>query len=139
MDNPNILANFLLFVGQDRLGEDYQTYSHIWGPENTLGKNIHYIFGIFKPHQINHVCDNFRPHGNSYDGIRSYSVSMLGGKPRPCFVKQDNGQHEKVCGESHARVKWCGASLSRSRAHTKGLHSPKQRVFCHLRTFYRPF
>ena len=26
---------------------------------------MHYIFGIFRPLQINHVCDNFRPHGNS--------------------------------------------------------------------------
>ena len=38
-DNPNILGNFLLFVGQDQLGENYQTYSHNWGLQNTLGKN----------------------------------------------------------------------------------------------------
>ena len=25
---------------------------------------MHYIFGILQPLQINHVCDNFRPHGN---------------------------------------------------------------------------
>ena len=24
---------------------------------------MHYIFGIFKPLQINHVCERFRPHG----------------------------------------------------------------------------
>ena len=32
VDNPNILGDFLLFVGQDQLGENYLTYSHIWGP-----------------------------------------------------------------------------------------------------------
>ena len=40
VDNPNILGNFLLFVGQDQLGENYLTYSHIWGSKNTLGKKI---------------------------------------------------------------------------------------------------
>ena len=35
---PNILGNFLLFVGQSQLGENYLIYSHIWGPQNTLGK-----------------------------------------------------------------------------------------------------
>ena len=38
VDNPNILGQFLLFVGQDQLGEDYLIYSHIWGSHNTLGK-----------------------------------------------------------------------------------------------------
>ena len=27
-----------MFVGQDQLGEDCLTYSHIWGSQNTLGK-----------------------------------------------------------------------------------------------------
>ena len=60
---PEYFRQFLLFVGQDQLGEDYLTYCHIWGSQNTLGKNMHYIFRIFRPLQINHVCDNFHPHG----------------------------------------------------------------------------
>ena len=32
------MRKFLLFVGQDQLGEDYLTYSHIWGSQNTLSK-----------------------------------------------------------------------------------------------------
>ena len=32
------LGNFLLFVGQGELGENYLTYSHIWGPQNAWGK-----------------------------------------------------------------------------------------------------
>ena len=63
VDNPNILGNFLLFAGQNQLGENYLTYSHIWGSQNTFGKKNAYIFGIVRPLQINHVCDNFRPHG----------------------------------------------------------------------------
>ena len=66
VDNPNILGNFLLFVGQDQLGENCLTYSHIWGSQNTLGKDMRYIFGIFRPLQINHVCENSRPHGISF-------------------------------------------------------------------------
>ena len=31
VDNPNILGNFLLFVGKNQLGENYLTYSHIGG------------------------------------------------------------------------------------------------------------
>ena len=54
----------LLFVGQDQLGEIYLTYSHIWGSQNSLGKKMHYIFGILRPLQINHVCENFHPHGS---------------------------------------------------------------------------
>ena len=38
VENPNILGNFLLFVGQDQLGENYLTYSGIWASQNTLGK-----------------------------------------------------------------------------------------------------
>ena len=38
VDNPNYLRNFLLFAGQDQLGENYLTYSQIWGAKNTLGK-----------------------------------------------------------------------------------------------------
>ena len=38
VDNPNILGNFLLFVGQDQLGENYRTYSQSWGSKNTLGR-----------------------------------------------------------------------------------------------------
>ena len=36
-DNPNILGNFRLIVGQEQLGENYLTYSHIWGSKKTLG------------------------------------------------------------------------------------------------------
>ena len=34
MDNPNSLGNFMLFVGQDQLEENYLTYSHIWVSQN---------------------------------------------------------------------------------------------------------
>ena len=37
VDNPNISDNFW-FVGQDPLGEDYLTHSHILGSQNTFGK-----------------------------------------------------------------------------------------------------
>ena len=53
---------FLLFVGQHQLGENYLTYSHLWGSQNTLGKNMHYILRIVSPLRIDHVRDNFRPH-----------------------------------------------------------------------------
>ena len=45
--HPNILGNFRVFVLQNQLGENYLTYSHIWGPQNTLGKKMHYIFGVY--------------------------------------------------------------------------------------------
>ena len=35
---PEYFRQFLLFVGQDQLGEDCLTYSHIWESQNTLGK-----------------------------------------------------------------------------------------------------
>ena len=38
VENPNILGNFLLFVGQDQLGENCLTYSGIWASQNTIGK-----------------------------------------------------------------------------------------------------
>ena len=31
VDNPKILGNFLLSVGQDQLGENYIAYSRVWG------------------------------------------------------------------------------------------------------------
>ena len=40
MDNSNTSGNFLLFVGQDQMGENYLTHSHIWGPKNTLGETF---------------------------------------------------------------------------------------------------
>ena len=59
-DSPNILGFFLLFVGQDQLGENYLIYSHVWGPRILYVKTMHHIFGIFRPLQINHVCEIFR-------------------------------------------------------------------------------
>ena len=59
-DNPNILGNFLFFAGRDQLGENYLTYFHIWGSRILWVRNMHYMFGIFRPLQTNHVCDNFR-------------------------------------------------------------------------------
>ena len=40
-DNPSILGNFLLFVGQDQLGENYPylVYSHNCGSLTTFGKH----------------------------------------------------------------------------------------------------
>ena len=58
-----------MFVGQDHLGEDYLTYSHIWGSQNTLGKKYALHIQDIQALQINHVCDNFRPHGTSRDGF----------------------------------------------------------------------
>ena len=55
-------------------GRGYLTYSHIWGSRNTLGKNMHYIFRIFKPLQINHVCDNFHPHGTHTHTHNSFAI-----------------------------------------------------------------
>ena len=63
VNSLNISGNFLLFVGRNQLGENYLTYSRIWGSQNTLSKITHYIFGTFRPLQTNHVCDNFRAHG----------------------------------------------------------------------------
>ena len=34
MEAPNILGNFLLLAEQHQLGENYLTYSDIWGPRN---------------------------------------------------------------------------------------------------------
>ena len=51
--HPNILGNFLLFAGQNQLGENYLTYSHIWGggggPEYFRLKNTLHIRGIPAP------------------------------------------------------------------------------------------
>ena len=58
MDNPKILGKFLLFVGQDQLGDNYLTNSHTWVSQNILGK-----FGIFRPLHTNHVWEHFRTHG----------------------------------------------------------------------------
>ena len=53
---------FLLFAGQDQLGENYLTYFfHIWGSRILWVKNMHYIFGTFQVPPINHVCDKFPP------------------------------------------------------------------------------
>ena len=49
VDNPNILGNFLLLVGQDQLGENYLTHSHIWGSQNTLGKKCITYSGYSSP------------------------------------------------------------------------------------------
>ena len=49
VDNPNILGNFLLFVGQNQLGENYLTYSHVWGSQNTLGKKCITYLGYSSP------------------------------------------------------------------------------------------
>ena len=38
VDTPIILGNFLLFLGQDQLGENYLTFSYLWGSQITLGK-----------------------------------------------------------------------------------------------------
>ena len=38
VDTPRSLGNFLLFLGQDQLGEKYLIYSHIQVSQNTLGK-----------------------------------------------------------------------------------------------------
>ena len=59
VDNPKILGNFLLFVEQDQLGENYLTHSHIWGARILLVESIHYILGIFRPLPLNHVYENF--------------------------------------------------------------------------------
>ena len=61
------------------MGENYLTYSHIWGPKNTLGRKYAlHIRNIHAP-QINHVCDNFRPHGRvlvevGYWGIKNSKI-----------------------------------------------------------------
>ena len=49
VDNPNILGNFLLFVGQNQLGDNYLMYSHIWGSQNTLGKKCITHSGYCRP------------------------------------------------------------------------------------------
>ena len=59
----NILGNFLLFIEQDQLGENYLTYSRLWGSQNTLGKKYALHIRDIQAPPINHVCDNFRPHG----------------------------------------------------------------------------
>ena len=38
VDNPNIIGKFVVFVGQDQVGENYLTQSRIWGPQNTFSK-----------------------------------------------------------------------------------------------------
>ena len=45
VDNMNILGNFLLFVGQDQLGENCLAIFPYWGSQSTLRKKMHYIFG----------------------------------------------------------------------------------------------
>ena len=112
VDNPNILGNFQLFVGQNQLGENYLTYSHIWGSQNTLGKNMHYIFGIFGPLQIKHACDNFRLHGYSQKNISATLAHCLG---RPEETLKSKAQKARF-GES-TRLKLKG----RSRYRPKGV------------------
>ena len=44
---------------------------------------MHYIFVIFRPLQINHVCDNFRAHGvsvMSFDHGVLHSLRLLGAR-----------------------------------------------------------
>ena len=60
VENQNILGKFLLFVGQDQLGENYLTYSRVWGvPEYIMFKCITFS-GYSSPSRLqkNHVCEN---------------------------------------------------------------------------------
>ena len=59
---PNTLGNFL-FAEKHRLGENLPHIFRYLGSRNTLDTKMYYIFGIFRPLRINHVCGNFRPHG----------------------------------------------------------------------------
>ena len=54
VDTPNILGNFLIFVGQHQLAEKYLIFRPLWSQTN--------------------VYQNFRPHGNlDFRGKRSFS------------------------------------------------------------------
>ena len=77
VDTPNSLGHFLLFVGQDCLGENYLTYSDIWCPRILLVKNMHYLFRIFRPLRINHICEDFRPHSISKQPHQGHSSIFL--------------------------------------------------------------
>ena len=46
---------------------------------------MHYIFGMLRPLQINHICDNFRPHGmhGLYRKAPYYFASILAAKEFP--------------------------------------------------------
>ena len=56
---PNTLGNFL-FAEKHRLGENLPNIFRYLGVPEYFRQKIHYIFGIFRPRRINHVCDNFR-------------------------------------------------------------------------------
>ena len=56
MDNLNTLGNFPLLVGQDYRGEKLPNiFPYLRDPRILLVKNMHYIFGRFRPLHINHV------------------------------------------------------------------------------------
>ena len=77
LENLNSLGSFLMFVGQDQLGENYQTHSHVWGSKNTLGKKICITYwGYSGPSEKNHVYENFRPHDiSSHSSTGSHKLS----------------------------------------------------------------
>ena len=59
---PEYLGNFLLFVGQGQLGENYLSYSHIWGSQlhiwdiQTPPKNI--MYAIISARMLLHINHN---------------------------------------------------------------------------------
>ena len=61
---PGYFRKFYVACWAGQTGRELPNIFPYLGSQNTLGKeNAFLIFGIFRPLQINHVCDNFRPHG----------------------------------------------------------------------------
>ena len=75
---PNTLGNFL-FAEKHRVGENLPNIFRYLGVPEYFKK--HYIFGMFRPLRINHVCGTFRPHGIISPWITWHDACLRRGGP----------------------------------------------------------
>ena len=77
VDNPNNLGGFLLFVGQDQLGQNYQTYFHIWGP-GILSVKICITYSEYSGHLCMATGHGQKPSSKTHpDRFRTFCLFSL--------------------------------------------------------------
>ena len=63
-ERPEYFWQFSVVCWAGPTGREFPNiFQYLGGSKNSRDRNIHYMFGIFRPLQINHVCAHFRPHG----------------------------------------------------------------------------
>ena len=97
-----LFDHFLLFIGQDQFGEELLNIFTYLGSQKNLCKHMHYMFGLFWPLQINHVCEDFPPHGVARGGFQLAATLSKKGPPPLTFRSSSAGK--LICGSWHCQV-----------------------------------